>query len=608
MNKIILLLLIFYNCYEATFTHPAEGAGGIIIGFVQTEKINILVSGNPESMDEGNTQKIGIKFSGQAEKYRKIKVSSNSPALLVNNSQEVELEFLSGTGTTEQQIELYAKPDGNSSSEEVLLEFSSEGISSLSIKILIHDNQKYNILVSSDSSNSLVEEATGKIGFSLGIKPEANVALNLANSDASSVTMDKSVLSFTPENYSTIQYINISINDDYNETKTYTFTATVETESKTHSVQLTDNDFSYYQVSSSQSNQYYSPTILQAEGSLYIAARNYSLNNTLTIYKCDSNGENCIFKNDSTGAGNHSALLPQIAYDATNQKIVIITSNRSSGSIALSLFHCSLDLSNCSHSVIANSSDRGGDPKLLLSAGKLYASGIDGSRSYLFICNLDGSGCSTVEMFEQANPGAGYLARGMFRVGDKIHIFFTGGYYTANLEPIFYVPVVKIFNTLDNSYETKYLSNIPRTGFGPSAIYRNSNNKILAVSNNRSIDGRLWLYSCDPSIYACDTFDLSANNPFASYYPEILFSEEKNLLYVLAYNSADLNHLYMNQCSLSVDNCKSVNISKGKTVYADQTEYHIKSIIDSSKRRLLTVFTEKDTGKLGLVRFGLGGF
>ena len=55
-------------------------------------------------------------------------------------------------------------------------------------------------------------------------------------------------------------------------------------------------------------------------------------------------------------------------------------------------------------------------------------------------------------------------------------------------------------------------------------------------------------------------------------------------------------------------NCKNTNISLGKQVPVESYQYHYDSAIDPINKRLVVVFTDKATGKLGLVRFGLEGF
>ena len=60
INIIILsgLLLLSADCKKAVFNHITEGAGGVLIGFSNHAAGNkILVSGNPETLNEGEEVK-----------------------------------------------------------------------------------------------------------------------------------------------------------------------------------------------------------------------------------------------------------------------------------------------------------------------------------------------------------------------------------------------------------------------------------------------------------------------------------------------------------------------------------------------------------------------
>ncbi len=142
-------------------------------------------------------------------------------------------------------LSAYCAEDENESDDTATVNFSAEGYTSVSLKVICRDNDAQRILLA-NSPTSISEGTSATANVRLSLKPSNNVTVNLQSNTTSSMTVSPASLIFTPENYSTAQTITLNAVEDSNsiaETVSISFTST-GLNSVTATVLTIDNDLS----------------------------------------------------------------------------------------------------------------------------------------------------------------------------------------------------------------------------------------------------------------------------------------------------------------------------------------------------------------------------
>ncbi|HNF17595.1 MAG TPA: hypothetical protein PK453_28310 [Leptospiraceae bacterium] len=162
LTVLLFIFPTFIGCSKAVLNHIAEGASGILTGFsVRKAGNKILVSGNPETMNEGDEIRLGIKMSQSIRENLKVAVETSNPEILINDSARKELIFTPENSSAEQSVAVRAVPDGNRVSETVKITLSASGIETTSLQIKINDTMIRNILISGEAE--IAEESVGTL-------------------------------------------------------------------------------------------------------------------------------------------------------------------------------------------------------------------------------------------------------------------------------------------------------------------------------------------------------------------------------------------------------------------------------------------------------------
>ena len=113
----------------------------------------------------------------------------------------------------------------------------------LTRKVEVKDNDSQRILTY-NSPPTLEEGKSAEFRVKLNTKPDTTVTVEISPSDSTSLTADKSLLTFTPENYSTEQTINLTATEDSDSTSETSAINLTMTGSETTivSVKVVDND------------------------------------------------------------------------------------------------------------------------------------------------------------------------------------------------------------------------------------------------------------------------------------------------------------------------------------------------------------------------------
>ncbi|WP_039928055.1 chitobiase/beta-hexosaminidase C-terminal domain-containing protein [Leptospira yanagawae] len=223
-----------------------------------------------------------------------------------------------------------------------------------------------------------------------------------------------------------------------------------------------------------------------------------------TLFKCDLDLSNCIYRNISAGQGQNSASNKSIKgiVDPINRKLLVLSYNTNRN--AVSLFRCDLDGVNCSHSIINNSGAlRSSDMIFDQKNRKLIIAASNSNGTLMvFNCNLDASSC-----INRMNIGSVYSGAvpslAIDPTNDKLLI---GSMNIGNSKK----PNITQCNLDGTSCTQTDVSLGYGHGSGNSPILNVDlvNNKILLVTRNEPNLYRPGLFRCDSNITNCTHTDL----------------------------------------------------------------------------------------------------
>jgi hypothetical protein len=625
-----ILVLSLLDCQRANFNNIAEGAGGVLIGFHIKQATNqILITNQPEKITEGSSAEFALRISQRPASPISLTIESNQDTILINQKKTESFLINQENWDRNNFITLQSVEDSNRISEEVTITVKGEGLESGKFTFIVEDLISRKIQVQAPSQVN--EGNSFSVGVSLGIQPEKEITVELQGNVNGVFQLDKTSLSFTPSNYNIPQTVNAILNDNFNENKTYILQANADGETKETNLLLIDNDYKYQNLGlESEEHSGYNPSIVLdlLNGKILIATKKHNpLVNTETklyLYKSSLSGEesekiyHSIFDFSSSPDSKNSLLYPKIHFDKSRNRVYTITAFRG---IGYKLFDCSIDLASCSPLVIDYFLTRV-NQVIQTNAGLFITSGNDYNYSNqnpipVYLSKYHPSSNHTFlasYILEDVHNGGGnpydisrkdildYSARGIVfdEINQKILTVFTGKTNTS-----YYIPIMKRINENGTGLETIPLSSTNQSGITPDLQIDTVNNKIIVLSINH-FQSKLWLTRCDLNGTSCTEKDISTGIPTSSYFPKLVLDPSNQKLWAFFYNTTF--HLYAVQCDLEGNNCKFKDISFGNQVITSSEEPHFDALLDTINQRIVLVFTNRVTGKLSLVRFGLSGF
>ena len=194
IQSITLLAVIDANSTNesVTITFSMEGVPDTTYTLTIIDDTTIQVTNFPASLLEGTSQNIGVRFSKTLLASNSITVTSNNPAITLNGTSSVTLNYLTSNGTADQTITIASVIDSNLSSESVTLNFTATGMAPLILVITATDKDSQNLVVT--SSITTLDEGTsansGQIQVKLSNDPGGTATVTVTSSDTSSITID----------------------------------------------------------------------------------------------------------------------------------------------------------------------------------------------------------------------------------------------------------------------------------------------------------------------------------------------------------------------------------------------------------------------------------
>jgi hypothetical protein len=184
--------------YNVTSIEPATNVSGTTNAF--------FLRNVPSEIAEGTAHTVYVSISVKSTENRTVTITSNSPIFTVNGATSTAtLTFTTVNATVEQSFTVHSLIDGNQADETGTITLSY-GNESTTLTIINKDTPGNWINI---TSISLVEGNKGSITAKLAQKPHENVVVAFTSS-YSALTIDNPSLTFTPENWSTEQTLNLT--------------------------------------------------------------------------------------------------------------------------------------------------------------------------------------------------------------------------------------------------------------------------------------------------------------------------------------------------------------------------------------------------------------
>ncbi|XDD44761.1 fibronectin type III domain-containing protein (plasmid) [Leptospira sp. WS60.C2] len=282
---------------------------------------------------------------------------------------------------------------------------------------------------------------------------------------------------------------------------------------------------------------------------LIVTARNFANSFKPSVYICDLDGTNCVYKDVSAGQASATLITPTLEIDTLNQKLLIAGTD-SGNSNLISLFRCDLNGNNCTHHDVSGGVGTSVNAILLLDAvfkKLIVISRVSDFNLAYSRCNLDGTNC----------------------LGGMVPVPGAAGAYVKEMQA-----------TIDPLSQ-----------------------KVLIVTRDGSNGDRLSLIRCSLMVNNCTLTDASAGQPTGTgFFPQIGIDVLNSKIIMTARNQTT-GFLGFFRCELDGSNCSFRDISTGVVISAERHS----TKLDLVNRKVLVAASENTNIRAYLFRSDLDG-
>ncbi len=356
-----------------------------------------------------------------------------------------------------------------------------------------------------------------------------------------------------------------------------------------------DDEVMYADVSAGQAaGRGSSPTALvdEAAKKLLVVATDTKAGSIPVLFRCELGGTGCAFHDLSAGQPAPCGSEPRAILDAAAAKLLVVTSNGANGNRA-SLFRCDLDGANCVHTDVSagQGATSGLRPDVALDAknGKLLVvttNGANEHRPALFRCERDGSGCTYVDISAGQGLESGYQPSVQIdTANDKLLVVTLGN--TAGAPP-------SLFRcNLDGSgctYRSMVAGSVP---FAPTSAPATAieGGKLFTVFTDGVMDNRATLILCNVDGTACARKDVSGGQgPRSGEDPSIVVDASRGTLFVATAKGQVNATSSLVRCDLDGSRCTNAFFPAGEP---ENSGHSPSAVLDEVSRKLRVVSTKK---------------
>ncbi|WP_156013244.1 Calx-beta domain-containing protein, partial [Thioalkalivibrio sp. HK1] len=191
---------------------------------IDDESLEFVLEDTPLALDEGTTGYFGIKLGGQPtanvtvnlEQPSNTDVTADTDTKTTGN--QTSLTFTSDDWDTSQRVAVTASRDNDAEDENAAISLSATGggydDASATVNVAVHDTYNNQALVIDKETVSLSEGETATFSVRLLVATSVDLKVLISDSNNSDISLDKSELAFTVDNWNQAQIITVSAAHD----------------------------------------------------------------------------------------------------------------------------------------------------------------------------------------------------------------------------------------------------------------------------------------------------------------------------------------------------------------------------------------------------------
>jgi hypothetical protein len=325
------------------------------------------------------------------------------------------------------------------------------------------------------------------------------------------------------------------------------------------------------------------------------------------LFRCNLDGTSCVYADISAGQPGGTGYSPSLVIDRINNKLLVVTAAHSdtpnNGEPAL--FRCNLDGTGCSYVDISAGRPPGSGHTVsaLVDAlnGKLLVvtedvSGNNPPKPALFRCSLDGTGCAYVDISAGRPLGSGGTPAAVIDTVTPALLVVTNDGSNNGKPALFRCAL----DGTGCSYTDLSAGRPAQCGGSPSVVIDSVSSYhdmyLLVVTSDGSNNGKPALFRCNMDGSNCHYTDISAGQPNnIGMTPSAVVDTVNAKLLVVTWDPS------LFRCNLDGTGCAYVEISAGHW-----GGYNPSAAIDATSGRLLAVTDDdNDNDVVALYTLGL---
>lgn len=255
----------------------------------------------------------------------------------------------------------------------------------------------------------------------------------------------------------------------------------------------------------------------------------------------------------------------------------------------------------------AAAASSGFDPSTVVdvAGGKLLVvtyDGANGGRPGLFRCNLDGTGCTHVDISAGQGLNSGVAPSAVLDTTNGKLLVVATNQTNANRPSLFRCNVDGTSCTHTDISAGQGVD----SGESPKALVDSANGKLLVVTRNPQSPGKTSLFRCNLDGTSCTHADISAGQgAINGHSPSAAMDAVRGKLLVAMRNAANENKPSLLRCELDGTSCTHIDISAGQ---GKESGWMPAALFDTKSDKLLVVtWNDPVNGKPSLFRCNADG-
>ena len=213
-------------------THSAEYASGRTpLPYIQDKEVTVTLNDNDKDVSliivpdqqlvvgEGNRNSYNVKLSDQPDSDVTVEISSSDDSIL--SVETPRLTFTRSNWNVFKSVTVSAKHDNDNYNEDIILTHNSQGggydrVDNVVLNVFVDDDDLSNPQLIITPNNNFIVKENKQTSYTVRLseQPNSNVVVSITSSNVSALTVQRSLLTFTTENWDQHQTVNVTGRQD----------------------------------------------------------------------------------------------------------------------------------------------------------------------------------------------------------------------------------------------------------------------------------------------------------------------------------------------------------------------------------------------------------